>query len=340
MARPDRRRAETAAGVEKTQFSPLSRTLKNAHIPLVMTEMPPQLFDRRLLRQRRARQAHSLHDFSFLVERVAEDMIDRIESITRDFERVLVLGGGPRFVPALEASATTGKLGHIIQTDIARRVAASLPGTSCACVDEENLPFADESFDLVLAPLNLHWSNDLPGTLIQINRALKPDGFLALALFGGQTLTELRRALMMAESALSDGVHNRVSPFAGTFDMAALLQRAGFALPVSDIDRLTVRYDSAFDLMRDLRGMGETSVLTDRPRRPASRALFMQAAALYAEQFSDPDGRIRASFEIVHAGGWAPHPDQPKPKRPGSATHSLAAALGTTEISAGEKAGG
>ena len=230
------------------------------------------------------------------------------------------------------------KIGHLVQTDLSPAVAASLDG-AVAAADEEDLPFAEESVDLVLAPWGLHWTNDLPGVLVQINRVLKPDGFFACALPGGSTLTELRQCLMAAEAELHDGAAARVSPFAGTFDMAALLQRAGFAMPVADVDRVTVRYGNAFVLMRDLRGMGETSILADRPRTPATRALFVRAAQIYAERFADPDGRIRATFELVHAGGWAPHPDQPKPKRPGSATHRLADALGVTETSLGEKAG-
>lgn len=265
-------------------------------------------------------------------------MFDRVESITRDFDHAVVMGGGTAVRDVLAERAAAAKIGWLAQSDISPRLAARLAVPALA-LDEESLPFADESLDLVLAPLNLHWTNDLPGTLVQINRALKPDGFFAAALYGGATLTELRQSLMAAESELAGGAAARVSPFAGTFDMAALLQRAGFALPVADIDRVTVRYDNAFALMADLRGMGETSLLADRPRTPATRALFLRMAEIYAERFSDADGRIRATFEIVHAAGWAPHPDQPKPKRPGSATHRLADALGVQEQSLGEKAG-
>jgi len=266
-------------------------------------------------------------------------MCERVESITRDFDHAVVLGGGPGLIRLLTERPAAEKIGWWMQSDIAETVAATLGARACV-IDEEALPFAPESLDLVLAPLGLHWTNDLPGVLMQIRAALKPDGFFAGALLGGQTLSEFRKALMAAESEIAGGVSARISPFAGTFDMAALLQRAGFAMPVSDIDRVTVRYDNAFALMRDLRGMGETSSLADRPRRPATRALFLKAAEIYARDHADPDGRIRATFEIVHFGGWAPHPDQPKAKRPGSATHSLAEALGSTEISLDEKAGG
>ncbi len=303
-----------------------------------MSELPPRLFDRSLLRQRRNRAARNISKYSFLAHRAFDDMCDRVESITRDFERAAILGGGPGLVQQLAQRPAAEKIAWWMQSDIAPKIAGQLGPRACV-IDEEALAFAPESLDLVLAPLGLHWTNDLPGSLSQIRIALKPDGFFAGAMLGGQTLTELRRCLMTAETETIGGVSPRISPFAGTFDMAALLQRAGFALPVSDIDRVTVRYDNAFALMQDLRGMGETSILSERSRRPVGRRFFQRVAELYQSQFSDGDGRVRASFEIVHFAGWAPHPDQPKPKRPGSATHSLAKALGSEEVSLGEKAG-
>jgi len=300
--------------------------------------LPPQLFDRQLLRRRRNRAAGSIQSYNFLVQRAFDDIGDRVEGVMRDFDTTLILGGGPGLRDELRQRHAGTKAGHVIQSDIAPAVAARLDGPALA-LDEEALPFSDASLDLILAPLGLHWTNDLPGVLVQLRRALRPDGFLAAALLGGNSLTELRQSLMAAEAELTGGAHARVSPLAGTFDIAALLQRAGFTMPVADIDRVTVRYDNAFALMADLRGMGETSILADRPRTPATRALFVRTAEIYAERFSDPDGRIRATFEIVHAAGWAPHPDQPKAKRPGSASVRLADALGVTEISAGEKAG-
>ncbi|WP_109259599.1 methyltransferase domain-containing protein [Hyphobacterium indicum] len=300
-----------------------------------MTSSPPALFDRRLLRQRRNRAAGSLHDYDFLLQRAIDDLLDRVESISRDFPRALVLGGGGAVGRALkDRPRAAAKIGQLIETDLAERLANDV------CVDEEALPFADESFDLVLSPLALHWTNDLPGALIQINRALKSDGFFACAVIGGASLKELRQSLMTAETELYGGAAARVSPFADTVDMAGLLQRAGFAMPVSDVDRVTVRYGNAFVLMRDLRKMGETSILADRPRAPRGRKFFVRMAEIYSERFADADRKIRASFEIIHAGGWAPHPDQPRPKRPGSATVRLADALGVAERSAGEKAGG
>ncbi len=304
-----------------------------------MSELPPRLFDRDLLRTRRNRHASDMHQYNFLAHRAFDDMCDRVESITRDFPDALILGGGPGLREALGGREAGAKINWLAQSDFSPRLAGQLAPPSL-CLDEEQFPFADHSLDLVLAPLGLHWTNDLPGVLVQIQRALKPDGFFASALLGGSTLTELRQCLLTAETELTGGASARVSPMAGTFDMAALLQRAGFAMPVADVDRMTVRYDNAFALMKDVRGMAETSVLTQRPERRATRGLFLRAAEIYAERFADPDGRIRATFEIVHAAGWAPHPDQPKPKRPGSATHRLADALGVEEKSAGEKAGG
>lgn len=301
-------------------------------------QAPPALFDRTLLRQRRKRSAGSVSDYNFLAQRAFEDIGDRVAGITRNFDRGALLGGGPGLMFAPAGALVRGKVSWLCRADLAPSIAAQLTGPALT-LDEEALPFASESLDIVLAPWGLHWTNDLPGALVQINHALKPDGFFACALPGGSTLTELRQCLMAAESELTGGVAARVSPLAGTFDLAALLQRAGFAMPVADVDRVTVRYDHIFALMADLRGMGETSILADRPRTPATRTLFARAGQIYAERFADPDGRIRASFEIIHAAGWAPHPDQPKPKRPGSATHRLADALGVKEKSLGEKAG-
>jgi SAM-dependent methyltransferase len=299
-----------------------------------MTSSPPALFDRTLLRQRRNRAADSLPEYDFLLQRAVDDLLDRVASISRDFPRALVLGGGGIVGRMLkDRPDAAAKIGHLVETDLADRLAPDV------CVDEECLPFTDESFDLVLSPLALHWANDLPGALIQINRSLTSDGFFACAVIGGASLKELRQALMAAETELFGGAAARISPFADTMDMAGLLQRAGFAMPVTDVDRVTVRYANAFALMRDLRMMGETSVMSDRPSKSPGRNFFARAAEIYAEHFADPDGKIRASFDLVHAGGWAPHPDQPRPKRPGSATVRLADALGGKEVSAGEKAG-
>jgi SAM-dependent methyltransferase len=205
--------------------------------------------------------------------------------------------------------------------------------------DEELLPFADHSFDLAISNLSLHWVNDLPGALLQLRRALKPDGMFIGAMLGGETLFELRRCLMEAEMDLTGGISARISPFAEVKDAGGLLQRAGFSLPVVDSDTLTVTYDSAFKLMADLRGMGETNAGLNRLKRPTPRALLIDAARRYAELYSEPDGRVAATFQVLYLAGWAPHESQQKPLRPGTAQARLADALRTEEKSAGDKAG-
>lgn len=302
--------------------------------PSTASDGPPRLFDRQLLRRRKDRAAAEFQDYDFLHARVADDLLDRVAAVTRDFDTALILGGGGAVGRALKQRPdAAGKIGHVIEADLSPRLARDV------ALDEERLPIADESVDLVLSCLSLHWTNDLVGALIQINRALKPDGFFAGAVFGGATLTELRQSLLAAEDALTGSASPRVSPFADTVDMAGLLARAGFAMPVSDVDRVTARYGNTFVLMRDLRKMGETSAIAGRPRAPVGRDFFVKTAQIYAERFAGDDGRIPAKFEIIHAAGWAPHPDQPKPKRPGSAQARLADALGVDERKLDDKAG-
>jgi SAM-dependent methyltransferase len=218
----------------------------------------------------------------------------------------------------------------VVSMDLSARMASRAGGLAVAA-DEEWLPFAPESFDLVVANLSLHWVNDLPGALVQIRRALKPDGLFVGALLGGATLTELRQAFTQAEAELEGGVSPRVAPFADVRDLGGLLQRAGFALPVADSETLRVRYGDPFGLMRDLRQMGLANALLDRRRSPLRRATLLRAAQVYAERFADPDGRLPATFEIVWLSGWVPHESQRKPLRPGSATVRLADALGVKE---------
>jgi SAM-dependent methyltransferase len=212
--------------------------------------------------------------------------------------------------------------------------------TPVVIADEERLPFRDASLDLVVSGLALQFVNDLPGALLQIRRALKPDGLFLAALVGGDTLTELRQAFAAAEAEVEGGVSPRVAPFADVRTMGALLQRAGFALPVTDVDRVVVRYDSPLRLMHDLRRMGATNVLTERRRGGLRRQTLSRLIEVYAERFADPDGRLRASFEIIWLSGWAPHESQQQPLRPGSARTRLADALRTREVSAGEKPNG
>jgi SAM-dependent methyltransferase len=292
----------------------------------------PLVFDRQILRDHR-RRATTLGASTLLLDRVAEDFTDRLATVLRRFDRALDLGTPTDVLRRVLAAS--GKVGTIIAADV---LAGS--DTLAVVADAEALPFRDASLDLVVSALALQFVNDLPGTLIQIRRALKPDGLFLAALVGGDTLTELRRAFAAAEAEIEDGISPHVAPFADLREIGTLLQRAGFALPVTDIDRLTVRYASPFDLMHDLRRMGATNPLIERRRRPLKRATLMRMVEIYAERFSDADGRIRATFEIVWLSGWAPHESQQQPLKPGSAQRRLADALGTQEIGAGEKTKG
>jgi SAM-dependent methyltransferase len=295
----------------------------------------PTIFDRQLLRARQQR-ARALGPETFLIDRVAEELGERLSAVLRQFERAVDLGTPTDAVRRLLAAS--GKIGTIVAAEPA---AARLDASSLNVVaDEEAVPFADGSLDLIVSALSLQFVNDLPGTLIQIRRALKADGLLLAALIGGDSLIELREAFAAAESEVEGGVSPRVAPFADVRGLGELLQRAGLALPVVDSDRLTVRYDSPFALMRDLRRMGATNSLRERRRTPLRRATLQRMAEIYARRFADADGRLRATFEIVWLSGWAPHESQQKPLKPGSATLRLADALGAKEISTGEKAGG
>src|SRR6266700_2146996 len=284
----------------------------------------PVIFDRDLLRARR-RRAAALGPSTFLLDRVAADLADRLAAVLRVFPCAVDLGTPTDAVRRVLAES--GK----VETVIAANVDADRIGLAIVA-DEEALPFRDGSLDLVVSALALQFVNDLPGTLVQIGRALKPDGLLLAALAGGDTLTELRQAFAAAEAEIEDGMSPRVVPFSDVRDMGGLLQRAGFALPVTDVDRVTVRYASPISLMHDLRRMGATNALLERSRRPLKRATLTRMTEIYAERFADRDGRIRATFEIVWLSGWAPHASQQKPLAPGSARRRLADVLGTKEI--------
>jgi len=299
------------------------------------------VFDRALLRRRRARAA-ALGPATFLIDRVAEDLAWRLSAVARRFEIAVDVGTPTDAVR--RALRGNDNVGTLIATGAASGHAGAHPGAegtpTQVVADEEALPFRDQTLDLVVSGLALQFVNDLPGTLLQIRHALKPDGLLLAALAGGNTLTELRQALAAAEAEIEGGASPRVAPFADVRDMGALLQWAGFALPVTDVDRLTVRCDSAFALMQDLRRMGATNALVERRRVPLRRATLLRAAEIYAGRFADTDGRVRATFEIVWLSGWAPHESQQRPLRPGAARARLADALGVREFSTGDKAGG
>jgi SAM-dependent methyltransferase len=291
----------------------------------------PIIFDRRLLRIRRQRAAR-LGPATFLLDATAADMAERLSLVLRGFALAVDLG------TPTEAVRQTLR-GQVERLIAAEPFAAERKAGLAIAADEEALPFRDGSLDLVVSALALHFVNDLPGTLVQIRRALRPDGLFLAALLGGETLTELRQAFAAAESEIEGGVSPRIAPFADLRDLGALLQRAGFALPVTDFERLTVRYETVFALMQDLRRMGATNALTERRRTPLRRATLLRMAEIYAERFSDPDGRVRATFDIVWLSGWAPDASQQKPLAPGSARMRLADALNTEELPAGEKAG-
>jgi SAM-dependent methyltransferase len=281
-------------------------------VPTGMASNPaaaPVLFDRVLLRDRLKR-AQRLGPATFLLDRVTEDMADRLNAVLRDFKSAAEVGTpGDRVSHVLAA-----RVDHYAQVDLPER-------------ESEPLALEAEAFDLVISALALQFVNDLPGVLAQIRRALRPDGLLIAAIGGGDTLTELRQSFAAAEAELEGGISPRVAPFADLRDIGALLQRAGLALPVTDVDRVVVRYDSVFNLMHDLRRMGATNILVERRRMPTRRATMLRMAEIYSERFADPDGRIRATFDIIWLSGWAPHESQQQPLKPGSAKASLAEAV-------------
>jgi SAM-dependent methyltransferase len=279
------------------------------------------IFDRPAIRRHRERAAGLDPAGRFLRREVQARLADRLADIRRGFSRVLDLGSGEGELGALLGGAPD----LVVALDPAYRFARRAP---VAVVGEEAfLPFAEASFDLVVSTLGLHWVDDLPGALIQLRRVLRPDGLLLAALFGGETLHELRAALTLAELELTGGARPRVSPVADLRDLAGLLQRAGFALPVAETDRLTLTYPSAFALLAELRALGETSALAERPRHFTRRRLFLRAAEIYAERFGAADGRIPATFEVITLTAWAPAPSQPQPLRRGSGEVPLSKAL-------------
>jgi SAM-dependent methyltransferase len=288
------------------------------------------IFDRALLRRRR-RRAVRLGAETFLLARVAADLADRLSVVKRTFAVAAEISPFGSAVP--DMLRERGFAETVISL---RQDASCAEGLLLSVVgDEEALPFADGSLDLAVSVLTLQEVNDLPGVLPQIRRALRPDGLFLAALLGGETLTELRQSFTEAEAEMEGGASPHVAPFADLRDIGALLQRAGFALPVTDVERVTVRYPHAFSLMRDLRRMGATNALIERRRRPLRRATLLRIAEIYVQRFGDPDGRLRATFDIVWLSGWSPHESQQQPLRPGSAKTRLADALRTVEFPAG-----
>jgi SAM-dependent methyltransferase len=292
-----------------------------AGIPLL--NAPHIIFDRKLLHERQ-RRADRIGGENFLLERATEELSDRLATITRKFPRVALI--------------ETPKAASLKEKLVASR--------QIEAIDIINIEDAAETvraeparYNLAISLLSMQWLNDLPGVLAQIKRLLKPDGLLLAAMIGGDTLTELRDSFASAESEIEGGISPRVSPFVEVRTLGGLLQRAGLALPVTDVDRLTVRYANALELMRDLRRMGATNALRERNRKPLKRTTLLRAAEIYRERYADADSRVRATFEILWLSGWAPHESQQQPLKPGSAKARLADALRAVEFPAGDKAG-
>ena len=287
-----------------------------------MSQQNPLIFDRKKIKQQRQRGMKQSGDHNFLIDWASKQLISRLDVVKRDFSSVLQVG--------CRTPLPLENVDHIVTVDLA--------GTPMVCADEELLPFANDSFDLIFSALNLHTTNDLPGTMLQLKRALKPDGLFHVALLGGETLHELRDAFTKAEMEINGGMSPRVAPFADMQQAGSLMQRAGFSLPVVDSEIVTVTYEHLFKLMHDLRFMGEGNALLDRSKSFNNRKLMMRAAEIYQETYTEEDGRIPATFEVIFMSGWSPHENQQKPLKPGSAKVRLSEALDTQEISTDEKA--
>jgi SAM-dependent methyltransferase len=292
------------------------------------------IFDRRSVRLHRDRAASSLPRHDFLLREIGERLVDRLDDVRRKFPVALDLGC--RHGSLARDLAARG-VEMLVQCDLSSAMLRHVSGARVAA-DEEALPFAAGSFDLVISLLNLHWVNDLPGALLQVRQALKPDGLFLAAMFGGETLKELRRAIADAEIESEGGLSPRISPFADVRDAGNLLQRAGFTLCVADVETLTVAYADPLALLVDLRGMGETNAVLQRRKTASRRATLLRAVERYGELYRDADDRFPATFQVIYLTAWAPDASQPRPLRPGSAVARLAEALGTQEIPAGDRA--
>ncbi|HEY3622417.1 MAG TPA: methyltransferase domain-containing protein [Roseiarcus sp.] len=288
---------------------------------------PPQIFDRGLINRRLDRawaRARGRVQADFLLARAAEDLRDRLSVVKRRFALAADFGSpGPHGAATLAAAGQADCVIRVAPTEASLGTGDFLPAVG----DLERLPAADGRLDLAVSLLALQTVNDLPGALVQMRRALKDDGLLIVAMIGGETMTELRQSLTIAESEILGGASPRVAPFVDVRALGGLAQRAGLALPVVDLDRAVVRYPDMFALFADLRAMGGASALHARSRKPLRREVLLRAAAVYAERFADPDGRLRATFDLVWLAAWAPHESQPKPLEPGSAAIRLADAL-------------
>lgn len=293
-----------------------------------------RIFETALILERKRRAfAGADRDAAFLMDRAADDLSERLATVERRFDKAAAIFCTTS--AAADALAASGKVGDVVRIEADPVFLGGEAGTIAA---DEKLPLEPESIDLAISLMALQETNDIPGALIQIRRALRPDGLFLAAFAGAGTLAELRESLLAAETEIYGGASPRVIPFADVRDAGSLLQRAGFALPVTDIETVTVRYDTMFGLIRDLRGMAATNALAARSRRPGTRRLFRRAAEIYAERFADADGRVRATFSFIWMSGWAPDASQQKPQRPGSARMSLAETLEEIETARPPKA--
>ncbi|HBF61555.1 MAG TPA: SAM-dependent methyltransferase [Methyloceanibacter sp.] len=296
----------------------------------------PLLFDRRLLRQRRARFAAEIEERKVLLAYVAREIAERIEIMLRAFPRALDLGAYRGLLGRTVADLPS--VGDVMYAESVLAYARRCPAPAVVC-DEDVLPFKDGAFNLIVSGLALHRVNDLPGSLIQVRRALAPDGLFMAAVLGAKALTELRQCLLKAEEEIDGGVSPRVAPFGDVRAYGALLQRAGFALPVADAEEIEVVYPSPRAFMEEIRALGGGNVLMARSKKPLSRRTLARAEELYRSRYGTPDGKVTATFQFVFMSGWAPDPSQQKPLKPGSARNRLADALNTAEQSGGAKAG-
>ena len=293
---------------------------------------PPRLFDRHLLAARMNRAAPRFSQAQFLKARAVDDLLFALDAINRRFDIALDIGARDgSFARSLAESPVASKIGLLIEGDLSPAFAAQQSGAARLVMDEEQLPFGDNSLNLIVSTLALHTVNDLPGALVQMQRALTPDGLFIGSLFGGETLKELRGCLMEAELEVRGGYGPRIAPFAEGPDLIDLMKRSGFNMPVVDSDRVDVSYEHPLRLLDDLRAMGESNVLIERPRKGLNRAILQRMSELYFERFADDEGRVNATFEIITLSGWKPHESQQKPLRPGSAKMRLADALGVKE---------
>lgn len=293
------------------------------------TASVPRIFEPARHGRRRARAAAGFGDYDFLKARLSSDLAERLADSSRHFDRALDLGCHTGELAG--ALMESGQVGHVTAVDPAEEMAARTcrRGFPACAMALEEMAFAPHSFDLVASAFALHWVNDLPGLLVQIRQVLRPDGLFLAALAGAGTLQELRDSLILAETEMTGGAGQRISPLPGLQDMAALMQRAGFAMPVADVETVTVRYPNAMRLMDDLKGMGETASFSQPAGRGLSRRILSRAGEIYAENHADADGRLPATFRIVWVSGWAPAEGQPRPLKPGSAKVSLTKVFGT-----------